>query len=84
MEFGTSLVAGPEPFELEQPGEGAFDHPAHLAQSGAVDDAASSDHGFDAVLPQQEAVLVEVVAPDRQDGIEQWHKLGDVVPVAAG
>jgi hypothetical protein len=46
-----------------QPGEGALDHPADLAQPGAVGDAASGDHGFDAELPQQAAVLVEVVAP---------------------
>jgi hypothetical protein len=48
-----------------EPGEGALDHPAHLAQSGAVGDAASGDQGFDAALPQQAAVLVEVVAPVR-------------------
>ena len=48
-----------------QPGERALDHPADLAQSRAVGDAASGDHGFDAALPQQAAVLVEVVAPVR-------------------
>jgi hypothetical protein len=63
MDVGSSFVAGAEPFELVQPGEGALDHPAHLAQSGAVGDAASGNHGFDAALPQQAAVLVEVVAP---------------------
>lgn len=63
METGAALVAGAEPFELVQPGEGALDHPAHLAQSGAVSDAASGDHRLDAVLPQQAAVLVEVVGP---------------------
>jgi hypothetical protein len=63
VEIGTSFVAGAEPFELVQPGEGALDHPAHLAQSGAVGHAASRDHRLDAALPQQAAVLVEVVAP---------------------
>lgn len=63
MEVGASLVADAESFELVQPGEGALDHPAHLAQSGAVGDAASCDQRFDAALPQQAAVLVEVVAP---------------------
>lgn len=63
MEIGASLVAGAESFELVQPGEGALDHPAHLAQSGAVDDAAPGDQGFDAALAQQAAVLVEVIAP---------------------
>ncbi len=62
MEIGASFVAGAEPFELVQPGEGALYHPSHFAQSGAVGDAASGDHGFDTALPQQAAVLVEVVA----------------------
>lgn len=63
MEICASFVADAEPLELVQPGEGALDHPAHLAQSGAVRDAASGDHRLDAALPQQTAVLVEVVAP---------------------
>lgn len=62
MELGASLVAGAEPFELVQPGEGSLDHPAHLAQSGTVGDAASRDQRLDAPLPQQATVLVEVVA----------------------
>ncbi len=65
MEIGASFVAGAEPFELVQPGEGALDDPAHLAQSGAVGDAASGDQRLDAAFPQQAAVLVEVVAPVR-------------------
>ncbi len=32
-------------------------------RTGTVGDAASGDQGFDAALPQQAAVLVEVVAP---------------------
>lgn len=63
MKIGASFVAGSEPFELVQPGECTLDHPAHLAQSGAVSDAASRDQRLDAPLPQQAAVLVEVVAP---------------------
>jgi hypothetical protein len=51
MEVGASLVAGAEAFELVEPGERALDYP-DLAQSGAVGDASSSDHGFDATLPQ--------------------------------
>lgn len=63
MKVGASFVAGAEAFELVQPGEGALDDPAHFAQSGAVGDAASGDQGFDAVLAQQAAVPLEVVAP---------------------
>ena len=36
MEIGSSFVAGAEPFELVQPCEGALDHPAVAAESGAV------------------------------------------------
>lgn len=36
MKIGALLVAGAEPFELVQPGEGALYQPAHLAQSGTV------------------------------------------------
>jgi hypothetical protein len=63
VEIGASFVAGAESFELVQPGEGALDDPAHLAQSAILGDAASGDQRFDAALPQQTAVLVEVVAP---------------------
>lgn len=63
MGIGASLVAGAEPFELVKPGEGALDDPTHLAQPGAVGDATSRDQRLDAPLPQQAAVLVEVVAP---------------------
>jgi hypothetical protein len=65
MEIGASFVSDAEPFELVQPGEGALDHPANLAQSGTVGDAASCDQRLDAALPQQTAVLVEVVASVR-------------------
>ncbi|MDP9947383.1 hypothetical protein J2S51_000137 [Streptomyces sp. DSM 41269] len=74
MEVGASFVAGAESFELVQPGEGALDDPPHLAQSGAVGDAASGDQGFDAAFPQQAAVLVEVVAPVgiQAPGLAAW------------
>lgn len=63
VEICSSYVAGAEPVELMHPGECALDHRAHLAQSGAMGDAASGDQGFDAALAQQAAVLVKVVAP---------------------
>ncbi|GGS95655.1 hypothetical protein GCM10010270_79540 [Streptomyces violaceus] len=62
MEIGASFVAGAASLELVQPGEGTFDHPAHFAQSGAVSDAASGNHGLDSPFPQQAPVLVKVVA----------------------
>jgi hypothetical protein len=62
VKVAASFVADPKSFELVQPGEGAFNHPTHLAQPGAVGDAASGDHRLDAAPPQQSAVFVEVVA----------------------
>jgi hypothetical protein len=41
VEVGAAFVAGAEPFEGVQPGEAAFDHPALLAQAGAVGDASA-------------------------------------------
>lgn len=61
----ASFVADAEPFELVQPGESALDYPTHLAQARAVSDAASGNRGLDAPLPEQTAVLVEVVGPVR-------------------
>ncbi len=43
MEVGAAFVAGAEPFEPMRPGKRALDHPADLAQSGAVGDAPSGD-----------------------------------------
>lgn len=63
MEVAAPLVAGTESLELVQPGECSLNDPAHLAQSRTVCDAASGDQRLDAALPQQAAVLVEVVAP---------------------
>jgi hypothetical protein len=45
-----------------QPGEGAFDDPALAAESGAVAALTACDHGRDAELRDQAAVLVVVVA----------------------
>jgi hypothetical protein len=45
-----------------QPGEGAFDHPAVAAESGAVRGLAAGDDRLDPALPEQPPVLVVVVA----------------------
>ncbi|GAA3024753.1 hypothetical protein GCM10020229_40030 [Kitasatospora albolonga] len=79
------------------PGIGALDDPADRARDGAVRDPTAGNDRFDAVLPQQSAVLVVVVAPvgeqlpgtaggapDVGYGVEQGQQLGDVVRVAAG
>ncbi len=45
-----------------EPGEGALDDPAHLAEAGAVLCLAARDHGLDAAIANESAVLVVVVA----------------------
>lgn len=62
MEVGSAFVAGSEPFELVEPCERPLDDPARAAEPGPVGDAAACDQGLDAALPQETAVLVEVVA----------------------
>lgn len=63
MKVRASFVADTDALELVHPGEGALDNPAHLAEAGALSGTASGDQRFDAALPEQAAVLVEVVAP---------------------
>jgi len=63
MEISAPFVADAESFELVEPSESALAVPADLVQSGAAGDTSSGDHRFDAALPQQAAVLVEVVSP---------------------
>ena len=45
-----------------EPGEGALDHPAQLAKSGAVLGLAAGDDRLDASRPEFAAVLVLVIA----------------------
>jgi hypothetical protein len=51
VDVGTAFVADSESFECVQPGEAALDHPALLAQPGAVGDAAAGDARGDPALP---------------------------------
>ena len=62
MDLVAAVVADEQPFELVQPGEGAFDDPAVAAEPGAVPDAAAGDLGFDPAAAELAAVFVVVVA----------------------
>jgi hypothetical protein len=62
VDVAAVLVAGAQPLKGVQPGEAASHHPALLAQSGAVGDAAASDPRRDAALSQPAAIDVVVVA----------------------
>ena len=58
----ASFPADAQASEAVEPGDGALDHPAEDAQARAVRLASFGDHGSDAALPEQAAVLVVVVA----------------------
>ena len=62
MDVVAAVGADEKAASVVQPGEGAFDDPAVAAEAGAVFGLATSDHGFDAALPDESAVLVVVVA----------------------
>ena len=62
MDVVAAVGADEESAAVVEPGEGAFDDPAVVAEPGAVFGLASRDHWFDAALPDQSAVLVVVVA----------------------
>ena len=62
VDVGAAFVAGAQPCEAVQPGEAAFNDPAHLAQPGAVGLAAPGDARGDAALAKPLPVAVVVVA----------------------
>lgn len=62
MDLVAAVVADEEAFEVVEPGKGAFDDPAHLAEAGAVRGLAARDHGRDPSSAEEPSVLVVVVA----------------------
>lgn len=62
MEIGAYLVAGPQSFELVEPGEGTLDDPAGPARAEAVGGALAGGLRCDAPGLEEAAVLVVVVA----------------------
>jgi len=62
VDLVAAVVADEQPFELVQPGEGAFDDPTMAAEPGAVSGAAASDLGGDAATVELAAMALEVVA----------------------
>jgi hypothetical protein len=69
VDFGAAVVADEQSFEFVQPGEGALDDPAGLAETGAVLGAAAGDLGSDAAFAQHSPVLVVVVAAVGGDAV---------------
>ena len=74
VHVGAAFVTDEQSFELVQVRKGAFYDPADDAEPGAVFGLAVSDHGFDAQLADEAAVLVVVVAAvaDHDVGPVAW------------
>jgi hypothetical protein len=62
VDFVAAVGAEEQAAAVVQPGEGAFDDPALAAEAGAVSALTACDHGRNAELRDQAAVLVVVVA----------------------
>ena len=62
MDVVAAVGADEQAALVVEPGEGTLDDPALVAEPGAVLCLAARDHGFDAALPDEPAVLVVVVA----------------------
>ena len=58
MYLGAAVVADEQPFEVVEPGEGAFDDPAGAAEPGAMLGLAAGDLGSDPALAELAAVAV--------------------------
>lgn len=65
----AAVGADEEPFVVVEPGEGALDDPAHLAEAGAVLCLTACDHGRDSALADEPAVFVVVVAAVGDDAV---------------
>ncbi len=61
MDVVAAVGSDQQSAAVVEPGEGALDDPAVAAEPGAVLALAASDHGLDAALPDEAAVLVVVV-----------------------
>ncbi len=75
------IVVQAEALVLQQPGVGALDRPAPLAQAGAIRLPALADAGFRAALAAQVAVALGVLGLVGKRGPEQALKQEGVVDV---
>ena len=74
MDVVADLPADAEPAEPVQQGQGLFDDPADLAESGAVFGATTGDDRFDTPVADLSAVAVVVLATVGVDldGTSSW------------
>jgi hypothetical protein len=76
----AAVVADEQPFELVEPGEGAFDDPAVTAKPGAVFGLFARDLRGDAALAEEAPVLVVVVAAVSRDPVGPPARPADLAP----
>ena len=62
MDLVTAVGADEQATPVVEPGEGAFDDPAVVAESGAVLGLSAGDDRLDAAVPDEATVFVVVVA----------------------
>ena len=88
VHFVAAVVADEESFVVVEPGEGALDDPADVAESGAVCGLAAGDLGFDPSGAELAPVFVVVVAAVGGDSVgppagstdraaHRWHALDE-------
>ena len=78
----AAFVADPEASVLVEPGEGAFDHPALLAETGPVLGVAFGDDWSDAAGAKRPSVWLGVVAAVGEEGV--WSAAGSPAFAADG
>jgi len=80
MQFRLALITDAQAFELMQPGQGAFHHPAGDAQATAMRHAPPPQDRLDAQTPQLLAVPVGIVGPVTLDPLGAAARPADLAP----
>jgi hypothetical protein len=78
VDVAAAVVADEQPFELVEPGEGAFDDPAVAAEPGAVFGLATGDLGCDAAPAKLAAAAVVVVTAIGGDALGSSSRTADL------
>lgn len=82
MNRRQSFITHAQPPEMVQPGDGAFDHPAGLAQIAAALGSASGNLMQDAALLQPQAVSTAVVGAISLNTLGVFQRPSAFAPVA--
>ena len=80
MDLGPAVVADEQALEVVEVGEGAFDHPAHAAETGTMLGLTAGDQRLDAAGSDEAAVGVVVVAAIGDERIRATARPADKAP----